>query len=88
MPIVGSKRMKTHSNSNSTTMRKSRKAARHLTDALLSDSREAADSIYQRARHGIQTIGESGMGMVRHNPFKTALSALAAGFALGFLMRK
>jgi ElaB/YqjD/DUF883 family membrane-anchored ribosome-binding protein len=77
--------MKTRSNS---TMRKARKAATDATHETLQTSRDAADSLYERARGGVQALGQGGVGMVRHHPFKTALTALAVGFALGFTMRR
>ncbi len=75
--------MKTHSNS---TMRKARRAARQTAE-LLTNSRTPT-GLLGRAKDQMQHLSEGSVEMVRHNPFKTALAAMAFGFAMGFVMRK
>ncbi len=78
--------MKTHTENNSvhSKVKRAKRAVREVVD----EAEETAGNLYERARDGVQSIGEESVHFVRENPFKTALAALAIGFAMGFVARR
>jgi ElaB/YqjD/DUF883 family membrane-anchored ribosome-binding protein len=61
---------------------------RGKAEAKAQEFREKAEHTYQEARERTRTLQEDGEAYIRENPAKAVLTALAAGFVLGLLLRR
>ncbi len=61
---------------------------RETAEEKVHDFRERAEHTYGEARARSRTLQEDGEAYIRENPVKAVLTALAAGFVLGLIMRK
>ena len=61
---------------------------RETAEEKVHDFRERAEQKYGEARARSRTFQEDGEAYIRENPAKAVLTALAAGFVLGLIMRK
>ena len=61
---------------------------RETAEEKAHDFREKAEQKYGEARARSRTFQEESEAYIRENPAKAVLSALAAGFVLGLIMRK
>ena len=61
---------------------------RETAEEKVHDFREKAGHTYDEARARSRTLQEDGEAFIREKPAKAVLTALAAGFVLGLLMRK
>jgi len=87
MPHLASLITKPIMKTNSTSMRKARKAARHATE-MVNESRGALNGFYEDTRDRVVSLRDEGLAIVRHNPVRTALVSVAVGAVLGFLWRR
>jgi ElaB/YqjD/DUF883 family membrane-anchored ribosome-binding protein len=62
-------------------------AARERAGEFYEHARDQAEDLYESAKVRVRTLGDDGIEFVRDNPVKTVLTALAAGFILGFAVR-
>ena len=61
---------------------------RETAEEKVHDFREKAEHTYGEARSRSRTFQDDGEAYIRENPTKAVLTALAAGFVLGLIMRK
>lgn len=61
---------------------------RETAEGKVHEFRERAEERYGEARARTRTLQEDGEAYVRENPMKAVVTALAAGFVLGLVMRK
>ena len=61
---------------------------REKAEEKVHDFREKAEHTYGEARSRSRTFQDDGEAYIRENPTKAVLTALAAGFVLGLIMRK
>ena len=61
---------------------------RQTAEAKVHEFREKAEHTYGEARARTRTLQEDGEAYVRENPAKAVLTALAAGFVIGLLLRR
>ena len=63
-------------------------AFRESAEEKVHEYREKAEQKFGAAREKTRTLQEEGEAYVRQHPAKAVLTALAAGFVLGLVMRK
>jgi len=61
---------------------------RQTAEAKVHEFREKAEHTYGEARARTRTMQEDGEAYIRENPAKAVLTALAAGFVIGLLLRR
>ena len=61
---------------------------RSTAEAKVHEFRERAESTYGEARTKARTLQDDGEAYVRENPTKAVLTALAAGFMIGLIIRR
>ena len=61
---------------------------RETAEEKVHDFREKAEHKYGEARDRSRSFQEDGETYIRENPTKAVLTALAAGFVLGLILRK
>ena len=61
---------------------------RQTAEAKVHEFREKAEHTYGEARARARTLQEDGEAYIRENPAKAVLTALAAGFVIGLLLRR
>jgi ElaB/YqjD/DUF883 family membrane-anchored ribosome-binding protein len=61
---------------------------RQTAEAKVHEFREKAEQTYGEARARTRTLQEDGEAYIRENPAKAVLTALAAGFVIGLLLRR
>ena len=61
---------------------------RETAEEKVHDFRDKAEQRYGEARARSRTFQDDGEAYIRENPTKAVLTALAAGFVLGLVMRK
>jgi ElaB/YqjD/DUF883 family membrane-anchored ribosome-binding protein len=61
---------------------------RQTAEAKVHEFREKAEQTYGEARARTRTMQEDGEAYIRENPAKAVLTALAAGFVIGLLLRR
>ena len=61
---------------------------RETAEEKVHDFREKAEQKYGEARARSRTFQDDGEAYIRENPTKAVITALAAGFVLGLILRK
>jgi ElaB/YqjD/DUF883 family membrane-anchored ribosome-binding protein len=61
---------------------------RQSAEAKVHEFREKAEQTYGEARARTRTLQEDGEAYIRENPAKAVLTALAAGFVIGLILRR
>lgn len=61
---------------------------RSSAEAKVHEFRERAEHSYDQARARTRTLQDDGETYIRENPTKAVLTALAAGFVLGLILRR
>jgi len=61
---------------------------RHAAEARAGELKEQAGEVYEDAVRRVGTMRNDGQEYIRHNPRESLITALAAGFVLGLVLRR